>query len=242
MKNILNISILLILTTLLISCKEDINNKENNENLRDVAGIIENDMNNTISWSEIISTETQWDSETALKEILIQAYQEEMLARDIYKEMYNIYWNKVFLNISESEQKHMNSVLKFLWEENIPNDYWVYNEVHNLLIEQWKKSLNDALNVWISIEKLDIDDILKIIENPKVSCDIKQSFTKIWWTSFNHMRSFNKNIESIWWELYEDTWDYLRFDKWNLQWEIIQYINKDIVEECNLWNMRNHWN
>ena len=45
---------------------------------------------------------------------ILYLFEEEKLAHDIYVEMYDLYGAYVFNNISESEQRHMDSVAKLI--------------------------------------------------------------------------------------------------------------------------------
>jgi hypothetical protein len=48
------------------------------------------------------------------KDNILYLFEEEKLAHDIYVEMYNAYGAFIFNNISESEQRHMDSVTKLI--------------------------------------------------------------------------------------------------------------------------------
>jgi hypothetical protein len=59
------------------------------------------------------------------KEILSYGYSEEMVARDTYNYLYELYGEDVFKRIADSEQKHMDAVKVLLdrYELDIPTTY-----------------------------------------------------------------------------------------------------------------------
>jgi len=59
------------------------------------------------------------------KEILSFGYSEEMVARDAYNYLYELYNEDIFKKIADSEQKHMEAVEVLLdrYELEIPSDY-----------------------------------------------------------------------------------------------------------------------
>jgi len=52
---------------------------------------------------------------------LLHMREEEKLARDVYAEMYDTWAYKVFLNISGSEQNHMDAMLNMLKLYDLPD-------------------------------------------------------------------------------------------------------------------------
>ncbi len=101
--------------------------------------------------------------------------EEEKLARDVYITFSELYPTaEVFFNITASEQRHTDSVLKVMDEfgledPNTDNDvgeftgdewgtYFTIN--YNALVDQGKKGLLDALYVGALIEELDMHDII----------------------------------------------------------------------------------
>jgi hypothetical protein len=78
--------------------------------------------------------------------------------------------DKIFLNISDSEQQHTDAVLGLIEKYNLPDpaadtpmgefDNLVLQGLYDLLTAQGTASLIDALIVGATIEDLDINDLL----------------------------------------------------------------------------------
>lgn len=131
--------------------------------------------------------------------------EEEKLARDVYDYFANLYNSKIFYNISNSEQKHTDSVKNIIEKYNLEdpfiNSTGVFeNEelqnIYNDLIEKGSNSYIDALKIGAMIEELDIKDIrdsLNYIDNE----DIIFVFNNLEKGSINHLNSFMKNIEKL---------------------------------------------
>ena len=101
--------------------------------------------------------------------------EEEKLARDVYIKFSEFYPTaQVFFNITESEQRHTDSVLHVMdtFELEDPNtnddvgeftgEEWgeYFTDTYNALVEQGKKGLLEALYVGALIEELDMHDII----------------------------------------------------------------------------------
>ncbi|GET33646.1 hypothetical protein PbJCM13498_25090 [Prolixibacter bellariivorans] len=142
------------------------------------------------------------DEEVASLQFMIE---EEKLARDVYLEMNDLYGLKVFANISNSEQRHMDAVLFLIDGYNIVNPasdergVFVNETLAQLyanLIEDGKQSLEDALKVGAFIEESDIVDLnnwLTKVENANVEL-VYASLLK---GSTNHLRAFVRNLASL---------------------------------------------
>jgi len=142
------------------------------------------------------------DEEIASLQFMIE---EEKLARDVYLEMNDLYGLKVFANISNSEQRHMDAVLFLIDGYNIVNPasdergVFVNETLAQLyanLIEDGKQSLEDALKVGAFIEESDIVDLnnwLTKVENANVEL-VYASLLK---GSTNHLRAFVRNLASL---------------------------------------------
>jgi hypothetical protein len=140
--------------------------------------------------------ETLSASET---ESILQMREEEKLARDVYLTLYDIWELRIFSNIAQSEQQHMDAVLSLIEKYDLNDPVKVdergtfenedLQKLYNQLIEQGSKSLEDALIVGATIEDLDIYDLeefLKITDNQ----DIKFVYENLKNGSENHMRAF----------------------------------------------------
>ena len=129
--------------------------------------------------------------------------EEEKLARDVYLELYKIWGNQVFLNISGSEQRHMDSVKGLLDKygivDPIENDtpgIFTNGHIQHLYDELTAfgyDSEENALNVGVDIEELDIYDIGLFLENA-TQTDVKRVLTNLQAGSYNHLNAFNNAL------------------------------------------------
>ena len=151
-----------------------------------------NDNNNK---STIPPTQAEIDDLKFLRE-------EEKLARDVYLFSYNKYQVSIFNSISQSEQKHMDSVLKLMNKYGIPDsastEIGVFNNadlqtLYASLIAQSNLSSVDALKVGATIEDLDINDIDDFIRNTTKS-DILNVYDNLTCGSKNHIRTYTSQL------------------------------------------------
>lgn len=115
---------------------------------------------------EGIPLETLNDQE---KESLIFMREEEKLARDVYDFLYENWSTKIFDNISNSEQSHMDAVLllinRYDLEDPVANDQagkFLNGELQQLyddLTAAGSTNITEALSVGAAIEEIDIMDL-----------------------------------------------------------------------------------
>lgn len=154
-------------------------------------------------------------------ELLKKQYEEEMMANELYTSFYKMYGIETFKKIADSEAKHMEAVKVLLdrYKIAVPTDYNHIKDLYNQLKTDWSKSAFDALEVWVKIEFVDIDDIVKAIKSTD-NDDIKVILTNIWWGSYNHLRGFLKAIDNNWYETDLDYTPYLSKNDLNTKWPI----------------------
>lgn len=131
--------------------------------------------------------------------------EEEKLARDVYTFLYTKWNLQIFVNIGESEQRHMDAVLQLLTKYNLPDPVGSNNagkfsntrlqELYNQLTVQGSTSLADALKVGATIEDLDIFDLETALTKIK-SQDIRAVYENLNRGSRNHLRAFYSNLKS----------------------------------------------
>lgn len=134
---------------------------------------------------------------------LLYMREEEKLARDVYTTLYKKWGDAIFSNISESEQSHMDAILKLLVKYNLPdpaanNPIGVFTDeslqsLYNQLVTKGSTSLMNALIVGATIEDMDLRDIkedLQTIDNS----DIISVYENLLKGSRNHLRSFYSKI------------------------------------------------
>ena len=133
---------------------------------------------------------------------LLQLREEEKLARDVYLYTYEKYGLAIFINISNSEQTHMDQVLELLssydLEDPAKKDTGAFNseELQNLyaqLVAKVDISAIEALIVGATIEDLDIKDIKDFIERTEKE-DISDVYENLMCGSRNHLRAYYAQI------------------------------------------------
>lgn len=129
--------------------------------------------------------------------------EEEKLARDVYTFLYTKWNLQIFVNIGESEQRHMDAVLQLLTKYNLPDPVGSNNagkfsntrlqELYNQLTAQGSISLADALKVGATIEDLDIFDLETALTKIR-NQDIRAVYENLNRGSRNHLRAFYSNL------------------------------------------------
>ena len=209
-------------------------------------------------WDLIVNIDKQEVNATEI-DLLKKQYEEEMMANELYTSFYEKYWIETFKKIAESESKHMEAVKVLLdrYDIDIPSNYDHIQDLYDTLKEEWSKSEFDALEVWVKIEFVDIDDIITAIKSTD-NDDIKVIFTNIWGASYNHLRWFLKAIDSndyeteLDWSKYLDESDlsikgpikYKLAEELESQWvDLPEQVNSDSMKnkKCDK-EWKKHWN
>ena len=143
-------------------------------------------------------------SETELEGLLFMR-EEEKLARDVYTTLYEKWGLQIFSNIAQSEQTHTEAVRDVLEKYNEPDP--VTNDtigvftnqelqaLYNDLVAKGEKTLEDALEVGVMIEDLDIRDLQNEISATD-NQDILLVYKNLIRGSQNHLRSFMSQLTS----------------------------------------------
>ena len=132
--------------------------------------------------------------------------EEEKLARDTYLTLYEKWNYSVFTNIAESEQSHMDAMLKLLKKYKLPdpvgsNGIGVFSDptlqsLYTTLIAKGQVSGLEALKVGGLIEEKDMIDIKAAIERSQQDA-IDAVYESLICGSRNHLRSFATNIQAL---------------------------------------------
>jgi len=132
--------------------------------------------------------------------------EEEKLARDTYLTLYEKWNYSVFTNIAESEQQHMDALLKLLKKYKLTdpvgtNGIGVFTDqtlqsLYNTLIAKGEVSELEALKVGGLIEEKDMIDIKEAIERSQQDA-IDAVYESLLCGSRNHLRSFALNIQAL---------------------------------------------
>jgi hypothetical protein len=132
--------------------------------------------------------------------------EEEKLARDVYRFLYDLWSHPVFNNIAESEQHHMDSMAVLVETYGLTDPVQADSlgaftnpdlaALYISLTMRGQASLLEALQVGAFIEEVDMRDILAAIENA-AHADIIQTYENLLRGSRNHLRAFVRTIESL---------------------------------------------
>ncbi|MCC6817609.1 MAG: DUF2202 domain-containing protein [Bacteroidia bacterium] len=134
---------------------------------------------------------------------LIFMRQEEKLAGDVYRFYYRKWNYSIFSNISQSEDKHTNSILtlidKYSLVDPIPNfqegtfaDTNLQKLYHELVLTG-SNSLLDALIIGATIEDLDLRD-LQVEMSKTTNADLLKVYNNLTKGSRNHLRTFYSDL------------------------------------------------
>ena len=145
------------------------------------------------------STQTNTSSlSQAEEETLLWMREEEKVARDVYLSLYKTWKQNVFSNIADSEQNHMDAVLKKiemfgLIDPVIPGvgnfNNSTLQELFYNLVDEGNQSYVKALIVGATIEDMDILDLMNAIEQTN-NLSLKTTYESLLEGSKNHLRAF----------------------------------------------------
>jgi hypothetical protein len=150
-----------------------------------------------------------FDSTAAITEqeasMLSAMKEEEKLARDVYMNLYEKWGSNVFLNISKSEQRHVDAVVKLMAYYNMPD---TVVEEPGLFASEELKALYDTLTgagsvseaeafkTGALIEDMDIHDLdlnLAVVTNANVAL----VFGNLKSGSYNHLVAFTRQLTAM---------------------------------------------
>lgn len=130
---------------------------------------------------------------------LVYMIEEEKMARDIYDALYELTGIETFDTISDSEQKHYDTLLKVASKAGIDtttisDEAGVYTiteiqDLYTTLLAEGSLSSEDAVNVGILIEQTDIADLQSAIESTDITL-LGQVYSHLLDASQNHLAAF----------------------------------------------------
>jgi hypothetical protein len=113
---------------------------------------------------------------------------------------------KIFVNIRESEQLHMDQIKVLLDRYGVddpvsPDEGGVFTDselqsLYTELVQKGEVSIGDALEVGIAIEELDIKDLDTAIKNT-TRRDIRNVYSSLQEASGNHLDAFTNALDLI---------------------------------------------
>ena len=123
--------------------------------------------------------------------------EEEKLARDVYLLMYETWDAAIFDKIADSEQKHMDTMLKKLTKYHLPDPALAEGEFtdeglqekYDALTSDGLKSYVDGLYVGATIEEIDMIDIQYAIDIT-TPVDLVVAYDHLLEGSKNHLRAY----------------------------------------------------
>ncbi len=124
--------------------------------------------------------------------------EEEKLAGDVYKVLFEKWNLAVFQNIASAEETHFAAIGTLLTRYGIADPAQsaagVYtdpalNTLYNQMVAKGLQSPQDALEVGVTIEKQDISDLESALKSTD-KYDIKRVFTNLMSASHNHLEAF----------------------------------------------------
>jgi hypothetical protein len=150
-------------------------------------------------------TETSLDTLTdAEVEGLLYMREEEKLARDVYQALYEKWGMRIFQNIAESEQAHMDAVKTLIDHYGLEDPAAgkaagifadpMLQALYDQLAAEGNQSLADALQVGAAIEEIDILDLEERIAQTD-KADIQRVYGNLVKGSQNHLRAFVSTLQ-----------------------------------------------
>ncbi|NNF36437.1 MAG: DUF2202 domain-containing protein [Saprospiraceae bacterium] len=159
-----------------------------------------------VSACEVVNYLPHQELNATEKEALLMMIEEEKLARDVYITLGKEYDVKVFKNISDAENRHMEAIeclfekydLKNPIEEKALGEFSSrkFQDMYESLVIRGRTDITEALKIGASIEDLDIYDLNELLESRTTdNDDLKAVFKELAKGSRNHMRAFTKNLK-----------------------------------------------
>jgi hypothetical protein len=141
-------------------------------------------------------------SETEIKGLLYMR-EEEKVARDAYLTFYGLYKDRIFSNIAQSEQAHMDAILNLIKGYGLSDPASAkigeftpaFQTIYDGLIARGT-SLKEALLVGVDIENMDIGDLKTHISETLVP-NILQVYNNLLAGSDNHLSAFTYKLSRL---------------------------------------------
>ena len=149
---------------------------------------------NRVAAADLSDEEAQW---------LVYMREEEKLARDVYEFLYGLWGSRIFNNIRQSEQTHMDAVKTLLDRYGVSDPAEgkglgeftnpEFRELYVDLTQLGSLSVVGALNVGVFIEETDIKDLTDalLVTTHK---DIRTVYGNLLDGSLNHLKAFTSNL------------------------------------------------
>ncbi len=162
-----------------------------------------NSQSEQLSLPAMIAKMPMQDLSSAEKAGLIKMREEEKLARDVYRVLYQKWHHLTFAQIAKSEQQHMDTLKVLLDKYNLVDPIatgktgvFTDKELQHLfhsLVARGETSVIEALQVGATIEDLDVKDLYDLLEQTD-NRDIKIVYQNLAKGSRNHLRAFSYRL------------------------------------------------
>lgn len=132
--------------------------------------------------------------------------EEEKMARDVYRTMYDKWNEAVFSNVADAEQAHMNAMSRMIQRYGLTDP--VVNDATGVFqnkelranyassVQKGQVSLKDALLAGALIEELDIEDLQNAISATDEAV-LDRVYGNLMRASNNHLRAFVRELERL---------------------------------------------
>ena len=136
------------------------------------------------------------------QETLSRMREEEKLARDAYRVLHATWSRTVFLNIAESEQRHMDAILRKLDLFGLSDPALTepgcfsnpqLQSLYDRLVVEGQESPGAALTVGAKIEEMDIRDLMAAIAGTN-NVVLRITYENLLEASKNHLRTFVRQL------------------------------------------------
>ena len=195
------ILVLVLVTALIAGCAQNV---QQNPAEGKQFGKVEGGRDSTESRKQLVYQVPKGELTNEEKNGILYMREEEKLARDVYRTLYEKWGLQIFSNIAESEQRHMDAVELLIEKYGLSDpaegmgvgefSNSEFSELYSKLTAEGSKSVVDALKVGALIEEKDIVDLQKHLSETNKD-DIKVVYENLMKGSRNHLRAFASMLE-----------------------------------------------
>ncbi len=158
-----------------------------------------------LTWPAFQALQAQTALTVADQENLIFLAEEEKMALNFYQAMEAKWEAKVFSNIAEAEQRHLDKLTGLAASQGVALPKSTTSgkagkfknkdlqQLYDELIASGNQSLENALRAGARIEETDISDLKKAFE-AAANEEVRTTYQYLIDASGNHLRAFNKNL------------------------------------------------
>jgi hypothetical protein len=136
---------------------------------------------------------------------LLHMREEEKLARDVYRFLYEKWNLRTFRQIAASEQRHFEALGTLIARYGLTDPAkaeagqftsTALQSLYHEMIAKGSGSILAAVEVGVAIEKLDIDDLEQALKT-LTNADLKRAYTNLLNGSYSHLDAFEAHLEVL---------------------------------------------